>query len=139
MNISTKDRIVRTIASPGCKRGTVVYGAINTEINSPNWRRRPAENDEGIRPHISRIKPVPFNPSSTHSCSPHFPSSLKTPLTLSCPLSTKAYCQISHTPSPNSPAAAPGQLLHSHLLIIRWSLYKHSSPKLPILPIHFAV
>lgn len=23
-----------------------------TEINSPNWRHRPAENDEGIKPHI---------------------------------------------------------------------------------------
>jgi hypothetical protein len=59
MNISTKDRIVRTIASPGCKRGTVVYGAINMEINSPNWRRRPAENDECIKPHIPSVIDIP--------------------------------------------------------------------------------
>jgi hypothetical protein len=43
MNISTKDRIVRTIASPGCRRGTVVYGAINgdqfTELASPPGRK----------------------------------------------------------------------------------------------------
>ncbi|CAG8204005.1 unnamed protein product, partial [Penicillium nalgiovense] len=86
--------------------------------------------------HISPTKLAPSNPSSTHSSSLHSPSFPKTPSTLSCPLSTKAYCQISHTPSPNSKTPDQQHLSPPHTT--PWPLSKPSSRKQQISHIHFA-